>query len=262
MTDEPAITLDEAEVRAVVRLLAEALSPDDGRVAKVGRLVDGLCRMIGADGWVWVRSRLDDLNEPVNIDYLYGGGVDSGRMGRLAERMLNVLGPGSEFPALDEHMKQGAMFSATRRQLIRDAAWRDDPTMSAVRESGLDEVMYSWFPVPDGDLGVVWSGGWFYRLAGRPAFNPKVCRVAHLVMSECAVLHAEGLSLREEPRLQTLTPKQRLVLTQLVDAQSVKQIAQHLELSPHTVNDHVKAIYKHFTVQSRAELMRRFIAGG
>ncbi len=214
--------------------------------------------MVGADGWVWVRSRLDDLRKPINIDFLYGGGVDSRKMGRLAERMLNVLGPGSEFPALDERMRGGQRFTATRPELVDDPAWRSDATMQQVRQAGLDEVMYRWFPLPDGDQGVVWSGGWFYRTPGRPAFEPRLCRIAHVVMAECGVLHAEGLQLSEEHKLESLTGKQRLVLTQLIDGQSVKQIASHLNLSPHTVSDHVKAIYRHFEVQSRAELMRRF----
>jgi DNA-binding CsgD family transcriptional regulator len=260
--DGQALTLTEDEVRGVVRLLAEALTPDDGRAAKVGRVMDGLCGMVGAEGWVWVRSRLDDLREPINIDYLYGGGLEPLHMARLAERMLNVLGPGSEFGALGERFAAHDAFSVTRPQLTDDRRWREDPSMVAVRASGLDEVMYSWFPLPDGDRGVVWSGGWFYRTPGGAPFDPRACRIAHLVMAECGVLHAEGLDLSQEPKLKSLTHKQRLVLNQLVDGSGVKQIALHLQLSPHTVNDHVKAIYRHFNVQSRAELMRRFIVGG
>jgi DNA-binding CsgD family transcriptional regulator len=253
------MTLTEAEVRAVVRLLAEALTPDDGRAAKVGRLMDGLCGMVGAEGWVWARSRLDDLDQPVNIDYLYGG-MTSGQVGRLAERMFNTLGPGSEFGPLEASMSRAEHFSLTRRQMVDDPTWREDATMAAVREAGLDEVMYSWFPVPDEAGGSVWSGTWFYRSKGKPAFDPRASRIAHLVMSECQILHADGLDLEAEPQLNALTPKQRLVLSQLIDGQGSKQIAHHLELSPHTVNWHIKAIYKHFDVQSRAELMRYFMS--
>ena len=253
------VALTEDEVRAVVRLLAEALAPNDGRAAKCRRVMDGLCDMAGADGWVWVRSRIDDLRQPINLDFLYGGVVDAMRIGKLAERMLNVLGPGSEFPPLGDRIGLGQQFSATRRQLIDDTAWRDDKTMLAVRASGLDEVMYSWYPMPDSDRGVVWSGAWLYRAIGRPAFDPRACRVAHLVMRECGVLHADGLDLGEENNLKTLTHKQRLVLSQLIDGQSVSQTTENLGLSPHTVNDHIKAIYRHFDVQSRAELMRRFM---
>ena len=255
------LELTEAEVRAVVRLLAEALCPDDGRPAKVGRLMDGLCAMIGARGWMWVRSRLDDFTQPVNYDYLYGGGLEAGQMGRIAERMFSTLGPGSEFAPLNRHIDAGRFFSVTRRQMVDDAAWKKDATMAAVRQAGIDEMMYSWFPVPDGRSGTVWSGGWFYRGVDSPGFDPRDCRLAHLIMSECGVLHVDGLDLSEEAALQTLTPKQRLVLTQLIDGQSVKQVAYHLDLSPHTVGDHVKAIYRHFEVQSRAELMRRFMVG-
>jgi len=260
---DPTLTLTEDEARRVVRLLAEALTPDDGRPAKVARLMDGLCAMVGADGWVWVRSRMDrDLEEPVNLDYLYGG-ITSPQVAALARRMLAITGEGAEFAPLARRFRaeEPELFSLTRRQLADDADWTRDTTMTPIREAGLDEVMYSWFPFPDGAGATVWSGAWFYREVGGAAFDARSCRIAHLVMSECAPLHVDGLALAAEPVLHTLTPKQRLVLTQLIDGKSIKQVAHDLGLSRHTVNDHVKMIYKHFDVQSRAELLRHFLHG-
>jgi len=256
---DPPIALTEAEVRGVVRLLAEALTPDDGRPAKVGRLMGGLCGMIDADGWVWVRSRVDAaLEKPINLDYLYGG-VSSQQVAALAQRMLAMDGRGAEFAALAPLYAGGEAYSATRRQLADDRAWRDDPTMQPVRASGLDEVMYSWFPFADGQGATIWSGVWFFRTLSRPPFDARACRIVHRIVVESGPLHVDGLTLAAEPVLRTLTPKQRLVLTQMVDSNSTRQIADHLGLSPHTVNDHIKAIYRHFDVQSRAELMRRFL---
>jgi len=259
----PTLTLNEDEVRAVVRLLAEALTPDDGRPAKVVRLMEGLCEMVAADGWVWVRSRLDpELVEPINLDYLYSG-ISSNQMAALARRMLAVAGEGAEFAPLGERFnaQPPEPFTLTRRQLADDNAWADDPTMAPIREAGLDEVMYSWFPFPDGEGATVWSGVWFYRVPDSPAFDARAARIAHLLISECAPLHVDGLALTVEPTLHTLSARQRLVLTQLIDGKSIKQVAYDLGLSRHTVNDHVKAIYRHFDVQSRAELLRRFMVG-
>lgn len=58
-----------------------------------------------------------------------------------------------------------------------------------------------------------------------------------------------------------LTPRQHSVLTLLIDGQSIPQIADRLCLSPHTIKDYVKQIYRHFGVASRAGLIRHFMAG-
>jgi DNA-binding CsgD family transcriptional regulator len=42
---------------------------------------------------------------------------------------------------------------------------------------------------------------------------------------------------------------------------SLKEIAQKLEISAHTVGDYVKQIYKHFAVSSRAQLAAIFLPG-
>jgi DNA-binding CsgD family transcriptional regulator len=47
----------------------------------------------------------------------------------------------------------------------------------------------------------------------------------------------------------------------LLAGDSAKQVAQKLGLSEFTVGDHVKRIYKHFSVSSRVELLAHFISG-
>ena len=57
-----------------------------------------------------------------------------------------------------------------------------------------------------------------------------------------------------DPR-EGLSPRLRAVLERLLEGHAEKQIAFDLELSPHTVHDYVKALYKKFGVASRAELL-------
>jgi DNA-binding CsgD family transcriptional regulator len=52
------------------------------------------------------------------------------------------------------------------------------------------------------------------------------------------------------------------VLFLLMSGDSRKQIASKLKISPNTVADHVQAIYRQFGVNSRGELLGRFITGG
>ena len=63
------------------------------------------------------------------------------------------------------------------------------------------------------------------------------------------------LRIDSHSRLEILTQGQRRVLRLLLSGLSEKQIAARLDLSRHTVHNHVKEIYRVVGVQSRAELM-------
>jgi DNA-binding CsgD family transcriptional regulator len=56
-------------------------------------------------------------------------------------------------------------------------------------------------------------------------------------------------------RLHGLTARQREVARLLISGLRTEQIAAHLHISPHTLHDHVKAIFTKLRVQGRAELM-------
>ena len=58
-----------------------------------------------------------------------------------------------------------------------------------------------------------------------------------------------------------LTPRMRQTLARLLAGDAEKQIATHLKLSRHTVHEHVKKIYRRFAVNSRGELLARFVNG-
>jgi DNA-binding CsgD family transcriptional regulator len=51
----------------------------------------------------------------------------------------------------------------------------------------------------------------------------------------------------------------RQVLRCLLEGDGDKQIAARLGLSPHTVNQYAKAVFQHFGVRSRAELLARWV---
>src|ERR1700729_543882 len=60
-----------------------------------------------------------------------------------------------------------------------------------------------------------------------------------------------------------LAPKQRLVLEEICKGKTTRQIAEDLHRSRHTINNHVKVIFKAFAVRSRsalvAEALRRHL---
>jgi DNA-binding CsgD family transcriptional regulator len=52
-----------------------------------------------------------------------------------------------------------------------------------------------------------------------------------------------------------ITPRERTVIEQVLDGRSGKQISRSLDLSQHTTNDHLKAIYRKIQVSGRSELI-------
>lgn len=52
-----------------------------------------------------------------------------------------------------------------------------------------------------------------------------------------------------------ITPRERQIIIHLRDAMAPKQIARRLDLSVHTVNDHLKAIHRKTGASSREELL-------
>jgi DNA-binding CsgD family transcriptional regulator len=58
----------------------------------------------------------------------------------------------------------------------------------------------------------------------------------------------------------SLTLRQRDVLQGLLEGMSERQVAARLRLSPHTVHDYVKQLYRAVGVASRAELLSRVIS--
>jgi DNA-binding NarL/FixJ family response regulator len=58
-----------------------------------------------------------------------------------------------------------------------------------------------------------------------------------------------------------LTERQRQVLAPLLRGEGERRVAHLLNISVPTVHTHVRRIYAHFGVHSRAELIYRILAG-
>lgn len=59
------------------------------------------------------------------------------------------------------------------------------------------------------------------------------------------------------PELEQLTPRERQVLEKLAGGSRVPDIASQLFISPHTVRNHLKSIFRKVGVGSQAELLQR-----
>jgi DNA-binding NarL/FixJ family response regulator len=73
---------------------------------------------------------------------------------------------------------------------------------------------------------------------------------------------ARRLPVGEEPAPTQLPHRLRQVLRCLLEGDSDKQIAARLTISPYTVNQYTKIIYRHFGVSARSELLARWVRRG
>jgi DNA-binding CsgD family transcriptional regulator len=103
-------------------------------------------------------------------------------------------------------------------------------------------------------------GSAIYHTPDEPPFTREDVQLASLVHRAMAPMIDREM-FAEHPALagEDLTERQREVLKLLLAGDSEKEIAAQLHRSVHTIHTYVKQLYEHFRVNSRGELMAKFI---
>jgi DNA-binding CsgD family transcriptional regulator len=89
--------------------------------------------------------------------------------------------------------------------------------------------------------------------------TPRAAAMLSLLTRRIAPLVGTVLTTSNQRGLHGLSPRLRQTLDALLAGDSEKQIAARLSLHPTTVHDYVGALYRHFAVGSRGELMAYFL---
>lgn len=241
------------------------------------RIVDE-CRELGADtdGWrvrlieslrTLVGARVIIMAELVNL-----GPAADGPMRSLATHRIGWADPQSEarwreysqsvpvehtpeYPYINRFTGQGLTLS--RDEIWGRTSWYRSRTFNEVhRACGIDDYVMSVraTDIPGRSVSI-----WIHREVGDVGFTPRDRAIIGLVHDEVGRAFGSFLARADEPRLATLTQRQRQVLSRLLRGDAEKQIAYELDLSRATVHDHVLALHRHFGVSSRGELLSRFI---
>jgi DNA-binding NarL/FixJ family response regulator len=79
-----------------------------------------------------------------------------------------------------------------------------------------------------------------------------------MIAEFCRLLGAEFSKPPPDPTA-GLAPRHVQTLERMLKGDSEKQVARHLEVSPHTVHVYIKVLYRHFRVSSRGELLALFV---
>jgi DNA-binding CsgD family transcriptional regulator len=125
---------------------------------------------------------------------------------------------------------------------------------------GADAGLACFQPVP-GAAGE-YSEIYLIRRSGERDFSQRDRSVAREAMAAVGPLLGGPLARFAEPSPADLPPRVRTVLRCLLEGDGDKQVAARLGVARHTVNHHTKAIFAHFRVRSRSELLARWVRRG
>jgi DNA-binding CsgD family transcriptional regulator len=248
-----------ADARRLWRLVAEASELPPRSRAQRQHLIEGITSLLGARmGAAVVDVDFGPRGRGRIGDYVGVAGSD----GELLHLVDELTRRGSRAnPAVDALFRApappGEVTTHDRSEIVCAGAWyRCEFVQEVMRPARLDHGIYSCCPTSRPDV----AGGLaIYRAWGDPPFEEEDRNLVHLFHVHAAALLLPAPTPDEQAACAGLSRRQRQVLEQLLSGQSEKEIADRLALSPYTVHDYVKDVYRAFGVGSRAQLLARFI---
>jgi DNA-binding CsgD family transcriptional regulator len=249
--------ITEDDFRAVVRILADVASMDGSPDHKRDHLLRELGILLKVDTFLWgVAPLIEPGKQPVYL-FQNSGGIDDDRMALMLKAIEHPETGAMTARLAEEIIAAGGHITRLRQDVIDDHWFLHSDASPIWREANVGPILFSMRPI----AGVGTSVVGFYRPVAAPLFDEREARIAHIVLSEVGWLHEAGMPHSAAKDVPKLPPRCRLILNQLVHGRPRKDIAADLGISPHTVNDYIKQIFRHFGVRSHLELIARLRHG-
>jgi DNA-binding CsgD family transcriptional regulator len=250
------------DVSRVIRLVQEVCDRwDDPRVWRE-HLLNGACSILGGrSGFI--------VADP---------GGEEGRFGKLAPVAIvglndefakrlrttvtqaagqprSVQGPGAD--VIGAELKKNGWLTATRDELADPAAYHASQEYLELRKPmDLDDFLLSvrFVDVPRRAEAITID-----RPHGADPFGPRETTLLKLLHDEIAPLIGVRLATEDHLSRDGLSRRLREALSLLLDGKSEKEVAAAMGIGSRTVHEYVTAIYEHFRVSSRPELLAYFV---
>ncbi len=246
------------DLRDIYRLVGECrdhrLDPAAWRAHMLLGLTDLTGSQVGIGGEVF----LDTETGTVIVD---PPPVEVGWAGPWArQRFLDYLrdsGPTGD-PMLRRVMQvPRQLVTRSRDQLFDDRDWyRSAHFNDYHRVSEVDQIIQSLYRLPDGRVNVIC----LMRALGDPPFSARDRRMLHLFHHELGPMIGPTLARAPAAPIPDLSPRLRQTLDCLLSGQSEKRTAELLGISQATAHQYITALYRHYGVHSRAQLLARWVA--
>jgi DNA-binding CsgD family transcriptional regulator len=240
------------DVHDAYRLIGDCRDLGDDPVLWHRRMLDGLCRLIGAraatgGGGRWIRP-----DHEMDVTLAVDVGLDD-RGHALYMAYMRDLRPGGDpiFQALQR--VPGQLVVCTRRQVVSDTVWYRSAAWDDYRRPiEIDNQLTSVYQLPGGGAVSVIA---LLRAPREREFSPREHQLLRFFHGELGRLIGRSLVGPTEPSDDALSPRLRQTLACLLEGDSEKQVAARLGVSHATAHQYVMALYRHFRVSSRAQLL-------
>jgi DNA-binding CsgD family transcriptional regulator len=248
------------DLRAVHLLVGECRELGDDRVLWRQHLLAGVARLAGSAVAVEYEGEWAPFRIVGAVDWGWENGLDRRYFEAANAEFVRT---GCSTPMMGPYLaavERGGGPALTRADILPDADWyRSAYYRDYQGSSGADAMMYC--------ANQRTAAGWLSGLAlVRPTresdFAPRARSVVQEAYAAVVPLIGGPLAGFDDPSPADLPPRVRAVLRCLLEGDSDKQIAARLRISRYTVNQYTKALYRHFEVSARSELLARWVRRG
>ena len=241
----------------MVRLIGEVAAVQGGHAEKKHFLMEGLCQLIKADAWAWALSCQRQPDQPQVYVSLLNEGFTEERLAKLLEAVEHPQQMEITAPFFREVAEKKTHMTRHRNQIFNPKQYSGTSNELAWKAADIGPVIMSLRPLDSTSASAIA----IYRRYGREEFDDRDSLIAHIILSEVPWLHEQGWPEDRGVTVPKLSRRQRQALNLLTVGRSRKQIADEMNISMNTVQGYIKDIYRHFNVNSQAELMSRFFSG-
>jgi DNA-binding CsgD family transcriptional regulator len=239
------------DVRALLKLVGEARDLRDAGDCPRAHALHRLSQLVGAEVGVLFHGERLRASAPRVVDYLDHGWTPDER-----RTVLEFYGSrsGTDDPMIGGLLSRRwrePLVTMRRSDLVASDTWYASALHNELHRPGrLDDVLLSARFVGSKGVSVLL----FKRAAGDRPFSPEQREILHLFRGESDWMFRPQSDPLPDVTEQ-LTRREQDTLRLLLTGGSEKEIAARLGISPHTVHDYVKRLYRKHGVTSRAALM-------
>jgi DNA-binding CsgD family transcriptional regulator len=251
------VPCNKIDIARMLRLVNCVHETKDSAQARRHALLDGLCRLTAASvALLLIGSIVGAGEREAQWFTIDGGACNPALMDSLDAEDEECDPAFQKMLRRARQRRHGQVATFTRRELTDDQTWYSSQHVREVRrKAGLDDSLYSSLTTGADKVACICLSR---RWGSQRRFGNREKNILDLLHPACAWVYHD-----ESPKAYldslALSPREKQTLWKLLAGRGEKEIAAEMHLSINTVHHYVKALYKHFDVSSRAELLAKWM---